>query len=755
MPGSDPAGRHKSGGGGFRKLTFQRLARLRALGALAGIARYGKWWVVAFLFNVLIAVPLFLGTESGTRSAWYAFPLDDSWIHLDYVRSLATQGCLCYNDGIWEAGSTSWAWVLLLTPFYLVFHMGLGLDLVLLVKFIGLALGGLITVFAYVLVLRVTGSRKVAVIGAAVAALEPTFAYHRISGMEGTLTVAVVLGATVAIVNRRWLVAGLGLAAAFWTRPELALFLAVAYPAVLTIWFAGLGTEALGALGRLLTSAYADDPRAVLDEALPRLRQMFHRGGIVLTFLLPVIGVLMWLGYNKLINGTWSPNTYLTKHDHSLSLLPLDNMYDLFRGGMAHWQPWLDGWVLPIAVIVYGFGAWYAVRRGGVGLLPLVLFPLLLVIAAAKGLRFGDPILIFWTRRYVDPTAPVILLVLVIGVWGILTQFRQWVLDRTPELPARAARLGPLFVIVLVAVVFSLVREVPVWAQIVRDYSWNTRNIDDVDVAAGKWLAENTPEDATVFVFDAGAIRYFGQRYTYDVVGLNSKELIGRDHLDVALTEKPDYLAMWRIPVYEQLPNATTLSKFDTPLNTILGYGPVSVYEMDWSSGVFQGPERFYAVSPEGRVIDTLHMTDGDSERAHDYFITWVGYAPRAAGTIGEADIVDRGISHGGSLERFKIAAVPGKALTLVLRYRAIEPGEPAEVRVEGVSAGTWALHVEDVQFQEAMFTIPAELVKRDRVEIEIEWKMGITEFRWWAVVDDEEPVGVGPQGYLGAGGRS
>ena len=731
--------------GVLRKSAVPRLANMGGRGALAGMARYGKWWALAFLFNVLIAVPFLLSTASGTRAAWYSFPLDDTWIHLDYVRSFATQGCLCYNDGVWEAGSTSWAWVLFLTPFYLLFHMGLGLDLVLLVKFIGLALGGLITVFAYVLVLRVTGSRRVAVVGAVVAALEPTFAYHRISGMEGTLIVAAVLGTTLAIVSRRWLLAGLGLAAALWTRPELALFLAVAFPVVLRVWYMSQGGVTVRALRQVAAAPFVDSPREALAEAVPRLRRVFRGGGVFLTFLLPLIAVVMWLGYNKLINGTWYPNAYLVKHDWSLPLLPLGNIYNLFRGGMVHWQPWLQGWVLPVTVVVYGFGAWYAVRRGGIALLPLVLLPLLLLLAVAKGLRFDDPILIFWTRRYVDPTAPIILLVLVIGVWGILTQFRRWVVDRTPLLPARAARLGPLFLVVLVAVVLSLVRDVPVWAQIVEDYSWNTRNIDDVDVAAGKWLAENTPEDATVFVFDAGAIRYFGQRYTYDVVGLNTKELIGRDHLDVALTEKPDYLVMWRIPVYEQLPNATTLSKFDTPLNTILGYGPVSVYEMDWNPETFASAERFYGVQPEGRVIDTLHMTDAESESGHDYFITWVGYAPRAAGSIGGVGIVDRGIAHGGSLERFTMAAVPGKALTLVLRYRATEVGDAADVRVDGAPAGTWALHVEDIQFQEAVFTVPAELITRDRVEIEIQWKMGMTEFRWWAVVDDEEPLEMGP----------
>ncbi len=38
-------------------------------------------------------------------------------------------------------------------------------------------------------------------------------------------------------------------------------------------------------------------------------------------------------------------------------------------------------------------------------------------------------------------------------------------------------------------------------------------------------MRDNTPEDAAVTVIDAGAIRYFGQRKTIDMVGLNKHEL--------------------------------------------------------------------------------------------------------------------------------------------------------------------------------------------------------------------------------------
>lgn len=187
-----------------------------------------RWWTLAFFAHLLAAAPFFLNTASGTWSAWHSLPLDDSWIHLDYIRGLATQGCLCYNDHIWEAGATSWGWVLLAVPFYLIGHLALGLDEVVLVRLLGLGLGALAALFVFLLLVRATGSRIVGMIGAAVVTFEPESVFLRISGMEGALLTAAVLGSTLALLSKRWALAGLGLALAFWSRPEAAYFVAVA-----------------------------------------------------------------------------------------------------------------------------------------------------------------------------------------------------------------------------------------------------------------------------------------------------------------------------------------------------------------------------------------------------------------------------------------------------------------------------------------------------------------------------------------------
>ncbi|MBN4064766.1 hypothetical protein JYU04_03415 [Dehalococcoides mccartyi] len=697
-----------------------------------------KWFIAAYALNILIAIPFFLNRSSGTSSAWYSFPLDDTWIHLDYVRGLVTQGCLCYNDGVWEGGATSWGWVFILSPFYAVFHLGFGLALVPIVKFVGLAIGALITVFIYKIARRITGSRRTSMVIAIIVALEPTFAFHRISGMEGVLVVVAVLGTTLALLGSRWLLAGLAMTVAFLARPEMALFLIVVYPIIVILWMRASGPKPLEVIKNLALARYSDNPSEQTRNALTSL--VAGKGRLRdLGFALfpPAIAVAIWMAYNVSINGTIYPNTYLVKHDATLPFLPFGNAWNLFKAAMTVWQPWLAGWKLPIALIAYGFGSFYMLRRLGIAAIPLLVAPLVILFGAAKGERFENPFIVFISRRYVDPTAPLIVFGILIGTWGIFVPYRDHIVNRMQSVSARAIRLTPLSLLVVLAVTFTTFGALGKWAQLAEDYSWNTQNIHEVDVEAGMWLKENTPEDANVLVFDAGAIRYFSERNIIDVVGLNSREFMGREHVDVVFTEQPDYVAIFSVPQYESMPHAKQLAFFDAPHNTILGFGEVGIWDFDWSPDFFDDPEIFTGVVVEGDIVDTVITTDAENEIAHNYRVEFVGYAPRTAGFVnaGDVPIRDRGIAISG-FEEFTVQAQPGTDLVLVLRYRAtLTQPAVSNVIVNGVLATTIDPPVFDLEIQETSIRIPAEFITSDSVDVRIDWNLPITIFRWWSVI--------------------
>ena len=73
----------------------------------------------------------------------------------------------------------------------------------------------------------------------------------------------------------------------------------------------------------------------------------------------------------------------------------------------------------------------------------------------------------------------------------------------------------------------------------------DSQAIYSINVEAGLWIKEHTPPSATVGVNDAGAIRYFGDRYTIDLIGLNNKDVtFGRVNRPDLLTQS-DWLAIF------------------------------------------------------------------------------------------------------------------------------------------------------------------------------------------------------------------
>ena len=79
----------------------------------------------------------------------------------------------------------------------------------------------------------------------------------------------------------------------------------------------------------------------------------------------------------------------------------------------------------------------------------------------------------------------------------------------------------PEIILILVFITGGLWR-VPLWANMLGS---NTREILEIDVALGRWLAENTPVEAVIAVDDIGAVTYISQRRIVDLNGLVSPEM--------------------------------------------------------------------------------------------------------------------------------------------------------------------------------------------------------------------------------------
>src|SRR5262249_45029947 len=88
------------------------------------------------LLVAALAVPLAVLLTSERRIAGVAgFPLDDSWVHLQFARNIAEGAGFSYNPGVPVAGSTAPLWTLLLGVAFALFGAS-----IVLVKVIGVAL---------------------------------------------------------------------------------------------------------------------------------------------------------------------------------------------------------------------------------------------------------------------------------------------------------------------------------------------------------------------------------------------------------------------------------------------------------------------------------------------------------------------------------------------------------------------------------------------------------------------------------------
>jgi hypothetical protein len=75
--------------------------------------------------------------------------------------------------------------------------------------------------------------------------------------------------------------------------------------------------------------------------------------------------------------------------------------------------------------------------------------------------------------------------------------------------------------------------------------SSDSRAIHLINVQTGKWIKENTPDDITLGVNDAGAIRYFGKRRTIDLIGLNNSDIAFKRKGTKEIINEIDWLAIF------------------------------------------------------------------------------------------------------------------------------------------------------------------------------------------------------------------
>lgn len=492
----------------------------------------------------------YLLAETARLRGGLGFPLDDSWIHLQFARNLTEGLGLSYNPGELVTGSTAPLWTALLA---LLFPLPGGVVFWTKLLGAGLHLAGIDATWRLARELGLP--RGLSALAAALTLATSWLVWSALSGMEIPLFILLSLWGMVLHLRER----------ADPVRPPLSV--------------AVLAVAVLARPEGLLLLLLAVLDRVLAFERRPSLRALLAGAVLAVCALAGPFLFYAWAG------GSVLPTTYAAKGGGEIRhLLPdfryLANVLGLFFRP----QPWMT--------LLAGAGAVsLASRLGGSrdardrGLLPaLWLFGLPLAYSL---LTPGPTKMLGNFGRYYFPLFPVLI---VLGVLGL-----------EPAVSALASRLRSRGARAVLATVGAAVLLAPTlfnFFQGERFYVQNVANVEESDVAIARWLASRLPPEASLAVNDIGAIKYFLPNRVIDLASIATPEIgreVGRATaagvpwsealLAAVARRQPDYVVVFPswFPSLAQDPRFRAVHVLPIPNNITMGGDEIVVYETPWT----------------------------------------------------------------------------------------------------------------------------------------------------------------------------
>jgi hypothetical protein len=281
---------------------------------------------------------------------------------------------------------------------------------------------------------------------------------------------------------------------------------------------------------------------------------------------------------------------------------------------------------------------------------------------------------------------------------------------------------------------------------VIDDVAQSASGIDRQQVALGRWAKDTLSPTARIGVNDTGAIAYFGERATFDVVGLTS-DGEGRywvagagsrlEHYERLRSSDPSRLPTHFI-VYPQWMGidavlGAPLHEATVTDSTILGGTTMRAYLADWSKlGSGENP---WTSIDGGEVIDALDVADLESEESHEYELLGAREGEEVAheGVSPDGAAVLDGGRTRRAMERFSAYLPQGVAVRGIVRLDG-RPGTRVRVVANQRGAGDFELGG-DEDWVERTFEIPASSGRGpSTIELHAEGAT-ITTFHYWFVV--------------------
>jgi len=644
-------------------------------------------------------------------------PLDDVYIHFQYAKQLAHGQPYVYNPGLPPtSGATSFLYPYVLALGYLIGFQGLNLGLwVMIVGAVALA-GSAYLVYRIGKELEI--SEWIAILFAIIFVLAGPISWHFMSGMETGLVILFTLATLHAFVTRqtRYFVVAATLLALI--RPETGILTLIA-----VVLFASM-------------SSHSGKTRSLL--------------------LLPILTIGVQPLVNLLLTGT--PIATGNQAKSLLGLIPPDRDVIIGRIIENFVRMWRDvlfpqDWLSSLTTGVIGLGVLALI--GLVGLLVrgrklIVLLLVLWLISGTAAIATLDTA--FWHfRRYQMPFVALLFPMASVGLVAVFSSIRM--LSRLERNGRYGLPIGELTLVLWMLlmllgafIIFSFVDVGLTSFTYGRWYAANVNSIYQQPLQMARWLAANTPVDATVAVHDVGMMRYIGNRTTIDMVGLTTPG--AADYwrngpgavAQFLMKERPDYIAAYTdarglsyladTGIYGELLVGFPVD-YDESSNVALAGHFQAIYEPEWSaaehtSEVLQPGVKQYLSGLE--LVDSIDVGDVETEESHQYHWSNLDLAPGFVSEVYEqgylrcviksCTILDAGRRINGN-EAFTLATHPNEDLVLVTRLHPLTRGTYDVYVGEQLVDTVWIPEIPGT-WLEVSSLIPSEYITSTRTVINI-----------------------------------
>lgn len=559
---------------------------------MSGLARRLRCVAARYLpliFGVLVLAAASIAAVLDRAEGEPSVPLDDAYIHFQFARSFASLEPFVYTEGSPPvAGATSLLWPALLAP---AFWLGVdGTSIVWVAWLLGFASLGLLTHETHELAKPLLSPW----LARAAAGMVPAFGglvWLAASGMEA--------------VPFAWLwLRSFRRLAEWWEGESTSPFAPGAGRELIVLSLVAPLMRPEGALVSLCV--------ALAFLLRTRGRQRWSVAMALSAMVLP--RVILWLGTGSSHTTTsqvkWLlHNPYL---DAAELLHQITANLRLLHGTLLNGELWsasvLPNGVAPIAACALPVLMLTAYRRDrrvrG-----------LLIALAALGMWLPTTYDSFlWNRlRYLWPFAPAWF----IGVGAVCDAFADALARVRPAL----GRARLLFAAIVLS---GLLVKLPT---AIDDLAESAHAIQQQQVALGRWARQHLPSDALIGVNDTGAIAYFSERTTFDIVGLTTPGQARHwvagagsrfEHYERMLPKAlPTHFIVY--PEWFQLqPLLGTWLTERSVHASILGGVRMVAHRADYSTlGTGTAPTGAWQL--EGRLIDELDVADLVSEAEHGY----------------------------------------------------------------------------------------------------------------------------------------